>query len=155
MRWWRDCWLSRGPTNILTAENWSGANLDDVVREAVRPFEQDKERLFAIAGPTLRLAPKAALALSLGLHELCTNALKYGALSRETGRVMIAWSLSGAQLELRWRETGGPAAGRRERPASGTRLLQRSIEDDLGGTILIIHEPEGLTCRIGLAIDAK
>ncbi len=141
--------------NILTEENWSGANLQDVVRQAVKPFEREDGRLFAISGPDLRLSPKAALALSLGFHELCTNALKYGALTRETGRISIAWSAIDGRLDLRWRETGGPAPGPAGGPAGfGTRLLRRSIEDDLGGTITIFHEPEGLTCAIAIAIDA-
>ncbi len=141
--------------NILTEESWSGANLQDVVRQAVKPFEREDARLFAISGPDLRVSPKVALALSLGLHELCTNALKYGALTRETGRISIAWSVTDGRIELRWRETGGPAPGPSVGPAGfGTRLLRRSIEDDLGGTIAIFHEPEGLTCAISIAIDA-
>ncbi len=112
-------------------------------------------RLFAISGPDLRVSPKIALALSLGLHELCTNALKYGALTRETGRISIAWSVAEGRLELRWREIGGPPPGPPGGPAGfGTRLLRRSIEDDLGGTIGIFHEPEGLTCAIAIGIDA-
>ncbi len=141
--------------NILTEESWSGANLQDVIRQAVKPFEREDARLFAITGPDLRVSPKVALALSLGLHELCTNALKYGALTRETGRISIAWSVTDGRIELRWRETGGPAPGPSVGPAGfGTRLLRRSIEDDLGGTIAIFHEPEGLTCAISIAIDA-
>jgi two-component sensor histidine kinase len=141
--------------NILTEESWSGANLQDVVRQAVKPFEREDARLFTISGPDLRVSPKVALALSLGLHELCTNALKYGALTRDTGRILIAWSVTDGRLELRWRETGGPAPGPGGGPSGfGTRLLRRSIEDDLGGTIGIYHEPEGLTCAIAIAIDA-
>ncbi len=141
--------------NILTEENWSGANLQDVMQEAVKPFQREDARLFSISGPDLRVSPKVALALSLGLHELCTNALKYGALTRDTGRISIAWSVADGRLELRWRETGGPAPGPISGPAGfGTRLLRRSIEDDLGGTIAIFYEPEGLSCAIAIGIDA-
>jgi two-component sensor histidine kinase len=99
--------------DVLTRENWGGAELGEVVDEVTRPYRADGDRRFEIAGPCLRLRPNTALSLSMALHELCTNAVKYGALSNDTGRVAITWDVSetaaGLLLRLHWREHGGPA----------------------------------------------
>ncbi len=100
--------------DILTGERWVSAGLRDVVLDAMAPFGigDGRAERFVIAGENVRLAPKAVLALGVALHELATNALKYGALSNDAGSILIDWltkpGKDGDRLVLRWRETGGP-----------------------------------------------
>ncbi|NEX95068.1 PAS domain S-box protein [Caulobacter sp. 17J65-9] len=132
--------------DLLTAGSWEGADLAEVVSRATcahGPAER-----FRIAGPPVRLSPDGALALSLALQELATNAVKYGALSTEGGQVEIGWTAAAERLELIWRERGGPAVAPPEAAGFGARLLERVVEHDLGGRILRRWEPGGLVCEI-------
>jgi two-component sensor histidine kinase len=92
-----------------------------VVKRAVAPFAASR---IAADGPSVDLPPKQALALSLALHELATNAAKYGALSRPEGRVELRWQAQDGQLSLNWRESGGPPVVAPSRRGFGSRLLQ-------------------------------
>jgi PAS domain S-box-containing protein len=139
--------------NLLTEENWGGASLERVVRDATEHLAGESGR-FDIEGKPLRLAPRAALALAMALHELATNAAKYGALSVEGGRVAIAWTLDGDRLRLDWRERGGPPVAPPERRGFGSRLIERGLESDLGGAAELRFEPEGLSCRIEASVAA-
>ncbi|MGJ4802439.1 sensor histidine kinase [Luteimonas sp. SDU82] len=138
--------------DMLTREKWAGASVEEIVRVAMgQCLEAGSPRLDA-QGPTVQLDPRRAVALSMALHELCTNATKYGALSVAEGRVRIHWSLedeaAGARLLLEWRESGGPPTRPPERGGFGTRLLQRGLQHDLGGKVILDFNPEGLRCRI-------
>ncbi len=105
-----------------------------------------------IAGPACELPPQKALAMTLGLHELATNARKYGALATPAGRLSVTWSVAGAGGERRvtlvWRESGGPPVVPPERTGFGTRLLRRSLGADLDGTVQLEFDPAGLVCTI-------
>jgi PAS domain S-box-containing protein len=139
--------------NLLTEENWVGASLDRVVKDSTEHLAGGSAR-FDVAGEPLRLTPRAALALAMALHELGTNAAKYGALSVEGGRVSIAWRIEDDRLRLEWRESGGPAV---EPPASrgfGSRLIERGLEADLGGRAALIFDPAGLVCEIEASLAA-
>ena len=141
--------------NILTNESWAGAVVDDIVREALRPFvdESDPERV-SIAGPPLRVLPGTALALALAVHELGTNAVKYGALSCPEGRVRIDWSVDGDKhAVLCWREEQGPPVSVPTRRGFGARLLERGLTADLGGKPELVFAPEGVTARLPLLIE--
>jgi two-component sensor histidine kinase len=96
--------------------------------------------------------PTMALSLSMILHELCTNAVKYGALVRAAGTVHITWDKSpspeGPHLTLCWRELGGPPVTPPQRTGFGTRLIERSVTRELGGTVRMAHEAAGLVCTI-------
>ncbi|HEU0133741.1 MAG TPA: HWE histidine kinase domain-containing protein, partial [Allosphingosinicella sp.] len=118
--------------NLLTEEHWGGASLERVVKDALEHLGGESGR-FEVRGEPLRLAPRAALALAMALHELGTNALKYGALSVEAGRVSIGWEQDGDRLGLQWRETGGPRVEAPGRRGFGTRLIERGLAADLGG----------------------
>jgi two-component sensor histidine kinase len=107
-----------------------------------------------MSGEPLWLGPRAALALALAFHELATNAGKYGALSVEGGTVSIAWSVVDDQLSISWKERGGPAVAMPERRGFGSRLIERGLASDLGGTAQISFEADGLACRIEAALDA-
>ena len=133
--------------NLLTAENWGGASLEGLVADATEHLAGEVGR-FDIAGEPLRLAPRAALALAMALHELGTNAAKYGALAVEGGRVAIAWTLAEDRLRLEWRESGGPPVEPPARRGFGSRLIERGLEADLGGRAALHFEPSGVRCEI-------
>jgi PAS domain S-box-containing protein len=138
--------------NLLTEQNWERAALERVVRDAVEHL--GGERRFGITGPEVWLSPRAALALALALHELGTNAAKYGALSVDAGRVEIAWRDCEGMLRLGWKEQGGPPiAGAPARRGFGSRLIEQGLGGDLGGTARIAFEPDGLRCTVEAALD--
>jgi PAS domain S-box-containing protein len=140
--------------DILTRESWQGAELGDVARAAAAPYQSHDGERFDIQGPPFLLDPRRAVALSMALHELCTNAVKYGALSVPDGRVGIHWGWSGEApdevLALTWREHGGPAVTAPTRRGFGSRLVERGLKYDLGGESVLAFEPAGVTCRISM-----
>jgi len=132
--------------DILTRESWEGAALDDIVRQGVAPFVDDQEPgRIAISGPVLRVGSSTALSLSLAVHELATNAAKYGALSVPAGQVTVAWEPAGEdRAVLTWTERGGPPVRAPERKGFGTRLLDRGLAGDLGGQPKLTFALEGV-----------
>jgi two-component sensor histidine kinase len=142
-----------GAHNLLTEENWGGASLERVVGDSIEHLAGETAR-FDVEGAPLRLAPRAALALAMALHELGTNAVKYGALSTEAGRVSIVWTKDGDRLRLVWRESGGPPVRSPSRRGFGSRLIERGLAADLGGTATLDFDPAGLSCRIEASLAA-
>jgi PAS domain S-box-containing protein len=143
--------------NLLVAQNWAGADLANIVKAAFAPHENLASDRFQLSGPHVRLSPHQALSLALALHELTTNALKYGALSREDGRVLLNWNLSQdgdgrRRMTMLWRETGGPSVTQPERSGFGMRLLQRTFGQDSGGEVKIDFAPGGLRCVLALPL---
>jgi PAS domain S-box-containing protein len=138
--------------NMLTEQNWEGAELRRVVIEATDHLA-DPARM-VVEGESLWLAPRAALALSLALHELSTNAAKYGSLSGDGGRVEVRWTIVGDELRLDWKERGGPPVHEPSRRGFGSRLIERGLEADLGGTAALAFEPDGLRCVITASLEA-
>ena len=104
------------------------------------------------SGPNLPVAPQCAVMISMMLHELATNAAKYGALSNDTGEVFVDWRELGEgssrRVQLTWRETGGPPVATPERKGFGTTLIQRGLTAQLGGTADIEFAPDGLRCTL-------
>ena len=137
--------------NLLTEQNWERAALERVVRDATEHL--GGERRFCVSGPEVWLSPRAALALALALHELGTNAAKYGALSADCGRVEIAWTDDGGTLRLDWKEHGGPAVAAPTRRGFGSRLIEQGLGGDLGGEARIAFEADGLRCTVEAALD--
>jgi two-component sensor histidine kinase/PAS domain-containing protein len=133
---------------LLTDRSWLGANLRDVVSRALAPFAGGH---ITVEGPSLDVSPKEALALSLALHELATNAAKYGALSQRDGRVELLWKLQKEQLHLTWRETNGPRVIAPSRRGFGSRLITDGLSRDLQGETRLEFPPEGVRCLITLA----
>jgi two-component sensor histidine kinase len=134
--------------DLLTAESWQGARLTDVTAAAMAPFETLQRPQISHSGPPVWLPAQPALALSMALHELATNAMKFGALSTPKGRVTIRWILAGEVLTLIWREDGGPSVQAPVRLGFGARLLQRSLARELGGEVIVDFAPEGVRCQI-------
>jgi len=144
--------------NVLVAESWAGADLGAIVERALAPHQGSGLGRFRIEGPRVFLSPQQAVSLSLVLHELTTNAIKYGALSAENGQVAISWNLahdvSGARtMTLLWQETGGPpVTPPTGREGFGLRLIARSFGQDGDGLTCVEHRPEGLVCTVNVPL---
>jgi len=131
--------------DLLTERSWAGADVADLVARAVAPFPSGR---ISLDGPSLDVSPNQALALSLALHELATNAAKYGALSRSEGRVELRWKVEADRLDLSWRETGGPPVVPPSRRGFGSLLIERALCSDLDGQTRLEFAPEGVRCSI-------
>jgi PAS domain S-box-containing protein len=145
--------------DLLTRENWEGAFLDEVVRQALHPFvPAGDDGQVRLEGRPLRLRPKVALSLGMTLHELATNASKYGALSVESGRVAICWSTASVDgkpsIEISWQESGGPPVRPRERKGFGSRLIEQGLAHELGGHAQLQFLPEGVHCIINFPVKS-
>lgn len=142
--------------SMLAASRWEGADLDRVLSEELAAYRsRDGERV-RLAGPQLLLKPSAAQALALVIHELATNAAKYGALSAPEGRLRVSWLVDGARLVLTWEESGGPPLAPpapQGRVGFGSRLIRGSIERQLGGTLELDWAFPGLTARMEVALE--
>lgn len=142
--------------DLLTGENWEGASLADIIETSARSHAGDPNR-FAFDGPVVRLSPKTAMSLSMAMHELATNAVKYGALSNETGKVSVNWSVTpgagSGRLHLEWREQGGPPVQKPARRGFGSRLIVTGLSAELGGTVDLSFDEKGVMCVIDAPID--
>lgn len=134
--------------DLLTRENWRGAELSEIVREETLPYA---DRITA-EGPPVTLSPSTALALAMALHELATNAAKYGALSTPAGHVRISWKLPPGRLDLTWREAGGPPVDAAARRGFGTRMITQGLSRQLQGTVELAFKPEGVVCCIDIPL---
>jgi PAS domain S-box-containing protein len=143
--------------DVLTRERWEAAQLRELIAGALSAYRGgDAASRFEVDGPEVSLAPKAALALSLALHELATNAVKYGALANETGRIRLEWSLSREEergFRLCWTETGGPPVRAPSRRGFGSRLIEQGLAQDIGGDVRLIFAHEGLSCLVVAPAD--
>ena len=149
--------LARGH-DVLTRENWEGASLHEIVNEAFAAYRKrpDGCDLFRLEGTDLRVTPAMALSLSMALHELCTNALKYGALSAPGGQVRVSWEIAeasaGNRLTMRWEESGGPPVAPPSRKGFGSRLIEGGLARELNGTVRLDYEPTGVVCTIDVPL---
>lgn len=140
--------------DLLTREKWEGATLAELVTDATRPYAEPAGRIIR-GGPNVVLTPKAAVSLVLALHELATNAAKYGSLSTPEGTVEIDWRAGKDRLRLEWRERGGPAVTRPERRGFGLRMIERALANDLTGTVGMDFAPTGLVCTIDAPVPVR
>lgn len=132
--------------NLLTRENWEAAFVGEVIREALSPFCPPERCI--LAGPPFRIPPQTAVSLSLALHELATNAAKYGALSVPEGRVEVCWETHARDLKLEWTERGGPPVSQPAIAGFGTRLIKRALAADLRASVRIEFKRKGLVCEV-------
>ncbi|HEY0012722.1 MAG TPA: HWE histidine kinase domain-containing protein [Allosphingosinicella sp.] len=137
--------------DLLTGRNWEAASLLAVIDRAGLGCGAGSDRI-AIRGEDIELAPRTALSIAMALHELCTNAVKYGALANEKGRVTVSWTVSGQagarRLSLAWIEEGGPPVPPPARRGFGSRMIERGLAAELGGTAELLFRPEGVICRV-------
>jgi two-component sensor histidine kinase len=138
--------------DILTREHWDSADIRDIVAGAIAPHIAEGEHRIATDGPTIRLAPKASLALSLALHELCTNATKYGALSVAAGRVTICWEILEQSPQrawrLTWQESDGPEVVPPARRGFGSQLIEQLLRNDLQADVNLAFRNAGVVCTV-------
>jgi PAS domain S-box-containing protein len=138
--------------DVLTRESWEGAGLREIMVQAIAPFSATGERRIHIDGPDVWLQPRTALSLAMALQELLTNAIKYGALSNETGEVRITWTVSpttsGRHLQLRWEEQGGPAVEAPSRRGLGSVLIERGLAQSLNGKVRVDFALGGVVCTL-------
>ena len=141
-----------GVHDVLTGENWEGADLAQVLSVVLLPYGGAEDARFTIVGPRLRLSPKAAQGFAMGFHELATNALKYGGMANASGKVDITWMTTdeaSPRLRLTWTERGGPPVRRPTRSGFGSWLMTRGLPHDLAGTVnLSFDDPAGVVCVI-------
>jgi PAS domain S-box-containing protein len=139
--------------DLLTTRQWQGACLRSLAQEILTAVNPTGAKRIAIEGPPFDLDSRTALALTMVLNELATNALKYGALSSENGSLSVSWRVqeeTEAQhsLLIEWREQNGPVVSPPTRRGIGTRLMEQSMERDLGGEFDLAFEPTGVVCRM-------
>jgi two-component system CheB/CheR fusion protein len=133
--------------SLLSEEHWTDIDLGQLVGQEIAAFGPDRIRT---EGDGVRVSPDVALPLSMVLHELATNAAKYGALSNTAGHVQVTWAAVGDRLTLGWAEYGGPAVTPREHDGFGVVLMKGQVEHQLGGTLGISFEPAGLRVEIDI-----
>jgi two-component sensor histidine kinase len=143
--------------NLLSQEKWQGAELRDVVGRALQPFLPNNPDRIRMAGPEVPLSPRLAVVWSMILHEIATNAAKYGALSNEIGTVRLDWEVTAettrSRLRLIWAEMGGPPVTAPVQRGFGSRLIERSARDQLGGEATVDFLPRGVVYTINCALD--
>ena len=126
-----------------------------MIRRALLPFEENRKERFSLLGDDASLSANQALLVAMAIHELATNAVKYGALSNDTGKVALTWSIQGRDetriLKLEWRESGGPPVSPPSRQGFGTILIERAVQQEQGRSCFD-YRPEGVVCALEMKI---
>ena len=144
--------------DILVQTSWQSAPINDVIEGALAPYRTGQARI-QISGPGLLLPPKPALAIALAVHELATNATKYGALSNDHGKVTVSWETDtvgeNRSFHFHWAEKGGPRVVEPEQSKRGfgTRLIERMLKNDFGGEVTVNFDPDGLVCTLSAPLE--
>ena len=145
--------------NLLSQEKWLGAGLQDVIARVLQPYLINNPERVRMFGPKVPLSPRLAVVLAMILHEIATNAAKYGALSNETGTVALDWEIleesDGRKLRLIWTEAGGPPVTAPVQRGFGSRLIERSTRDQLGGEATVDFLPRGVIYTVSCALDRE
>ncbi len=139
---------------LLAAGRWHGADLLGLAQEELRAFGLDRPDRIRLKGPACSLSPAQAQAMGMALHELATNAAKYGGLSSREGSVEISWTCQDGQLDLQWSEHGGPPVKAPRRKGLGSRILERAFDHPIGGEVTREWPAEGHRCRIRVPLSA-
>lgn len=137
--------------NLLAESRWTGADIHKLIGDELSPYRELGDSSIVIEGPSLLLKPRSAQSIAIAIHELTTNAAKYGALSKSTGGIRVEWSLAteGA-LVIVWTEHGGPPVAPPARQGFGTKVIAQIIRGEMNGSAGFDWRPEGLECRIVL-----
>jgi len=143
--------------NLLSKVKWQGSELQDVVEQVLQPYLLNNPQRIRMSGPKVPLSPRLAVVLSMIVHEIATNATKYGALSNETGSVALDWEVThdNAKRKLRmiWAETGGPPVTAPVQRGFGSRLIERSARDQLGGEATVDFLPRGVVYTVTCVLE--
>jgi two-component sensor histidine kinase len=143
--------------NLLSQEKWRGSELQDVLGRVLQPYLLSNPERMRMFGPTVPLSPRVAVILSMIVHEMATNAAKYGALSNDAGSIALDWEVisEGGQPKLRliWREAGGPQVTAPVQRGFGSRLIERSARDQLGGEATVDFLPRGVVYTVICALE--
>jgi PAS domain S-box-containing protein len=134
--------------DLLIRNAWHGVEADDLVRAQLAPFADHIGSRIVVRGPRLRLNAASAQAIGLALHELTTNAGKYGALSKNTGRLDVGWGTEGETFTMSWTERDGPQVSPPQRRGFGTVVMQEMAERSVGGKVDLDYAPSGVTWRL-------
>jgi len=139
----------------LAEANWSGVSFEAMLLDEFSPYFREDGSNVRVSGPPIAFNAKCALTLGMTIHELATNAAKYGALSTKSGSVDVAWQVDAQnqQLRIRWTETGGPTVSPPKRSGFGRLLLERALASDLGGNVQLDFVGDGLKCAIAIPLD--
>jgi len=141
--------------DVLTQTNWGDVSFTELAGRALHPFVDAKQKRIEFAGPDAPITPNRALLIAMVLHEMGTNAVKYGALSNDTGTVEVVWTVEngaeGRRLKLVWTEKGGPAVPTPERKGFGSRMIEHAIRGEQGVSSFEF-DPKGLVCRIEMPV---
>jgi two-component sensor histidine kinase len=138
--------------NLLSTEKWQGSELQDVIVRVLQPYLLNNPGRMRMSGPGVPLSPRLAVVLSMIVHEIATNAAKYGALSNDAGTVALDWEVitenAGPKLRLIWTEAGGPHVSAPIQRGFGSRLIERSARDQLGGEATVDFLPRGVVYTV-------
>jgi len=144
-----------GAHELLTRANWEAASLSDLVADVVQGASPQGARLHAL-GPPVTIAPKMAVTLAMTLNELYTNAVKYGALAVDDGRIDLAWGYdadAAGRVTLTWREHGGPPVAPPARKGFGLTMIEQALAREFGAEVALDFAEAGLVCRLRLPLD--
>lgn len=144
--------------DLLTQSDWGTTPVALVVQAELAPYAQDAHRHLEMGGPDVELAPNDALSLGLAVHELATNAAKYGALSVEDGRVSIRWEMAGDDVaRIEWIESGGPPINpeQRRKRGFGTELIEKIVAHELRNPVELKFDPEGVRCTLLIPVRRR
>src|SRR6478736_988335 len=139
--------------DLLVRERWTGARCRSLIEAAVKAFQSKSLDQFDIAGDNIAISSGPAIALSMVIHELCTNAVKYGALSVPNGRVSISWAVADERFKLHWKERGGPPVHEPSRKSFGSRLIEQALPGQLQGEARLRFEADGLSCEVNIPLS--
>lgn len=141
--------------DLLSQTDWSNAAIGDIVRSELAPYMEGDESHVQMSGPDIKLAPNDAMSLGLAIHELATNAAKYGALSTVNGRIHIHWKLlSPDHAELSWREEGGPPVSEPAKRGFGRDLIEKIVAHELKSEVNLRFNPSGVECALKVPVRA-
>lgn len=133
--------------DLLTQSEWGTTLIREVVTAELAPYTQDADHKIELQGPDVELAPNDALSLGLAIHELATNAAKYGALSTISGSLRVHWTMISSELaRIEWIERGGPPVAQERPRGFGTELIEKIVAHELGRPVELRFEPEGVVC---------
>ncbi|MCB2059511.1 MAG: CHASE domain-containing protein [Novosphingobium sp.] len=139
--------------DLLSQSNWTDALLGEVISNELAPYLQGSEQHVEMSGPQVRLAPNDAMSLGLAIHELATNAAKYGALSCDEGRIVVEWQMLSPELvEVSWREEGGPPVSPPSRRGFGRDLIEKVVAHELQSQVDLQFNPGGVECTLRVPV---